>query len=437
MYKIKPLSKVKKTIIVPPDKSISHRAAIISSLSSGKTVISPFILSEDTSATLDCLKNCGVKAKLNQKTQALLIEGCGLRLPVKQKVNLQAKESGTTLRIFSGVLCGQRFSSCFNGWPALSIRPMSRITKPLRMMGADIEGKKIKGREYTPLVINPAKKLTGINYELPVASAQVKSAVLFLTLYSSSKTQIYEPFACRDHTERMLGMFGAKIERKNNIITAYPVKSLASPGKIFIPSDFSAAAFFIVLGLILKNSRILIKNVNLNPTRCGLLNVLKRMGADIEILNEKRYFEPYGDIIVKSSSLKGVEVKKEEIPLMVDEVPALCVAAAFAKGKTVIRGVKELKVKETDRIKSIVYNLGKMGVKVQALKYPAVREDDWMIKIEPAEEFKPAKFKSFSDHRTAMSAIIAAAASGKECFIDDIECINKSFPRFKALFEAL
>ncbi|MFH1503961.1 MAG: 3-phosphoshikimate 1-carboxyvinyltransferase [Candidatus Omnitrophota bacterium] len=335
------------------------------------------------------------------------------------------------------MLCGQKFPSCFKALPALAKRPMARITKPLRIMGADIKGKKIKSQEYAPLIINPSKELRGINYKLPIASAQIKSAILFASLYARGKTQITEINPCRDHSERMLSLFGARVKRKKGVIISYPAAELTSPGNIFVPSDFSSAAFFIVLGLILKDSKILIKNINLNPTRCGLLSALKRMGANIKIINKKNYFEPYGDILVKSSCLRGINISKEEIPLMIDEVPILCAAASFAKGTTIISGIKELKVKETDRINSMVYNLKQAGVKISSIKYFENRESNWLIKIQAPQKLKTAKFKSFSDHRTAMSLIIAGTASGEEYTIDDVNCINKSFPQFITLLESL
>ena len=435
MHKIKPLGKVKKKIQIPSDKSIFHRAIMFSSIAKGKTLITPFVLSDDTKATLNCIKKLGIKTKFIKKG-VLQIEGKGLYYPGKTKVHLFAAESGTTMRILSGILCGQKFPVVFDGALALKRRPMKRITQPLRLMGADICGRRRKNQEYPPLTVKPVSSLSGIKYKLPIASAQVKSAILLASLYAKEKTQISEPNISRDHTERMLSLFKAKIKRKGKVINLGIPKKLLSPKKIFIPSDFSSAAFFIVLGLILKNSKILIKNVNINATRAGLLSVLKRMGANIKILNKKNYYEPYADIEVRSSALKATVVKESQIPLMIDEVPILCVAASFAKGKTSIKGVGELKVKETDRIKSIVYNLKKAGVEINTHKCKAKSKKDWLIEINGGKA-KPGKFKSFSDHRTAMSMIVFASALDRQSSIDDIKCINKSFPEFISLMKSL
>jgi len=434
MYKIKPLEKIKKEIEIPPDKSISHRAAIISSLAKGKTKIYPFLSSSDTLTTLNCLKKMGVDVKL-QKDKTLIVEGCGFYFPKKEKVRLFAKDSGTTMRILSGVLSGQKFSSFFDASSSLRKRPMARITHPLRIMGARIQGKVVNSEEYPPLKIEPVNRLKGINYKLPIASAQVKSCLLLASLYTQEETTIIEPFLSRDHTERMLLLFGANLERKNKKIFLKRTKKINTPGKIFIPSDFSSASFFIVLGLILKDSELLIKNVNINPARCGLLNILRKMGAEIEIINKKDYFEPFADILVKSSSLKGVEVKENQISLMIDEIPVLCVAASLAKGKTVIKGIKELRVKETDRIYSMIHNLRKAKIDIKASSYQYKNKDDLLIEIKGGSPVA-SSFNSFSDHRTAMSMIILSLALKKESKIDEIKCIDKSFPQFIPLIES-
>ncbi|MBU1121482.1 MAG: 3-phosphoshikimate 1-carboxyvinyltransferase [Candidatus Omnitrophota bacterium] len=436
MYTITPITSIKKDIEVPADKSISHRAVLTSSLAKGKTIISPFLLSDDTYATLECIKKCGVRTKLEGNT--LVIEGVGKNLPVTGNIEFFAKESGTTIRIFSGVLCGQAEAYFkFNTSAALSRRPMSRITVPLRMMGADIKGTVLNNVEYPPLTISSSKLLNPIKYKMPVASAQVKSAIIYASLYAKGITEIKEPFLCRDHTERMITVFGGKVHKKGRTIFSQGESRLISPGKLFIPSDFSSAAFFIVLGLILRKSQLLIKNTNINPTRCGLLTVLRRMGAQIKVVNKNDYYEPSADILVKSSQLRAVEVKSCEVPLMIDEIPILAVAASFAKGITAIWGAKELKVKETDRINSMIYNLNKAGVEISSSKYMKGKTENWVIKIKGSNKLKPAKFKSFSDHRTAMSMIVLAKALDGDSMIDDIACINKSFPEFISLMEAL
>lgn len=436
MYEIRNLKRVNSEVNIPADKSISHRALILSSLARDRTRIEPFLESADTFATLDCLRRCGVKAEIRPKNR-LIIQGCGLYYPRKKQVKLQARESGTTFRIFSGVLAGQKFPVRFAAAPSLQKRPMRRIVEPLALMGAGIKARQFKAEKYPPFIIRPVETLRGIDYTLPVPSAQVKSAILLASLYAVTPTRVYEPFISRDHTERMLREFKVPLKRAKQAISITPPEKLISPNRIYVPADFSSAAFFIVLGLILKNSRILLKNVNLNPTRCGLLGVLRRMGADIKTTGRKKYFEPYADILVRSSQLKGVKVEPKEIPLMVDEIPALCVAASFARGRTLIRGLKELKVKETDRIQAALYNLRQAGVGIRAQKYSEESGSDWCLEINPARRFKEGKFKSFSDHRTAMSAVVLGAGSGKGSVIDDIECIDKSFPRFIDAFESL
>jgi len=436
MYRIKYLSNLAKGIDVPPDKSISHRAAIISSLCIGKTLIKPFLHSEDTLATVDCLEKLGVKTE--EKDSSLTVNGVGMYFPISERTDLYARESGTTMRILSGVLVAQKFPIEFRAAESLNKRPMDRIINPLSQMGAEIQGKNQGSILFDtepiispPLSISPSQKgIKGMEFNLEIASAQVKSAIILASLYADSQTIIRESHRSRDHTERMLKLFGADISVDRKEIICKPAKKLISPKELYIPSDFSSAAFFIVLGLILENAKITIKNVNINPSRCGLLKVLKEMGANIEITNQTEAYEPYGDITVKSSCLRGAVVEPDEVPSMIDEIPILCVAASFANGRTLIQGINELKVKETNRINSISKNLTIAGVKVEVDS-----EDE--IMIEGTKEHKPSHFMSFGDHRSAMSAIILGAAIGNNCTVDDIKCINKSFPQFIPLFESL
>lgn len=431
MYLIKPITKIIASINVPPDKSISHRALMLSAIANGQTKIEPFIASQDALATLDCLKQLGVKIKRGKKS--VIIYGRGKYFNKTKLVKLFARQSGTTLRILSGLLIGQKFPVVFDSSPELRKRPMARITLPLRKMGADITGKKQAQNEYPPIKIKPVEELSGINYTLPIASAQIKTAIIFAGLYAKTKTIITEPLLSRDHTERILAGLNGPILKKGKKIIISPLESLKVPSQIFIPGDFSSAAFFIVLGLILKDSEILLKNVNINPSRTGLLKVLNRMGANIVILKRKDCLEPYADIVVESSNLKGTVVRESEIPLMIDEIPILAVAASFAKGKTLIKRVKELKVKETDRINSMVYNLKKAGINIKAY----TKSGDWQMEIIGQGKFNSANFKSFSDHRTAMSMIIFAMASNHLSNLDDITCIDKSFPEFISIVEGL
>lgn len=436
MYRIKHLSNLAKEIDVPPDKSISHRAAIISSLCKDKTLIRPFLRSDDTLATLDCLRKLGVR--IEEKDALLIVEGVGMCFPGDAKLDICARESGTTMRILSGLLVAQKFPIEFRATESLKKRPMDRIINPLSQMGANISGIKQANSLFDaepttcpPLSILPSKDgIKGREFNLKIASAQVKSAIMFASLYADSPTIIHEPYQSRDHTERMLKLFSADVTVEGRKIVCNPVSGLISPKELYIPSDFSSAAFFIVLGLILENSELTIKNVNINPSRCQLLKVLKEMGANIEITNEIDSYEPYADIKVKSSSLRGAVVEPDEVPSMIDEIPILCVAASFAKGRTLIQGISELKVKETDRTNSISKNLSTAGVKVD------LSTDDEVM-IEGTKEHKPSHFMSFGDHRSAMSAIILGAAIGSNCTVDDVRCINKSFPQFISLFESL
>jgi 3-phosphoshikimate 1-carboxyvinyltransferase len=439
MYTITPIKKIEAKVTLPPDKSISHRAILFSSLNSRKTKIYPFLASNDIQATLDCVKKVGIKYYQDKSSQeAIYLQGKGLYFPNNQNVDLFAGDSGTTIRILSGLLVGQKFSSTFNAGSYLGKRPMGRIVYPLAEMGANIEGRKIakQGRQeiYPPLKIEPVSELVGKSYKLDIASAQVKSALLLAGLYAKGETIVEEPYQSRDHTERMLQSFGANIKRDKKAITLKPGSQLNLPDEIFVPADFSAAAFFIVLGLILKNSQITIKNVNLNPTRCGLLRVLERMNADITIENQNNQLEPYGDIIVRSSRLEATRVEPEEIPAMIDEVPILCVAASFASGQTQIKGLDELRVKEADRVDSMLSNLSKAGV---GITDKDDHQSGCQIIINGATKYKGVDFSSFADHRTAMSLVIFAKAAESNSSIDDIKCIDKSFPGFIKMVEEI
>ena len=434
MYKIKPISNIKKKINIPPDKSIFQRAVIISAILGKKTALFPFITNDDINASLNCIEKLGVK--LEKKKNSFTIYGEKLYFKIKKDIKLNAKQSATTLRILSGVLCGQKFSSYFDAEPSLRKRPMSRIIIPLKLMGADISGIKKDSEEYPPLLINPSK-LKGISYKMPIASAQVKSAILLASLYAEGKTEIFELHSTRDHTERMLSLFGVKIKKENKKIVLDKIK-IKSVEKLFIPGDFSSASFFIVLAALLKNSEVLLKDVNINPTRTQLLRVLERMNANIKIINKKKYFEPYGDILVKSSSLKATDIRIDEVPLMIDEIPIFCVAASFAEGTSTIYGVKELTVKESNRINSIVSNLRKIGVDINVKKFNINKEENLLIKIRGKKIYKSnIVFESFSDHRIAMSMIVLGKVLDGESYIDNIKCIDKSFPEFVSIIDSL
>ncbi|MDP1853469.1 MAG: 3-phosphoshikimate 1-carboxyvinyltransferase [Candidatus Omnitrophota bacterium] len=431
-----PASLLNASLYLPGDKSVSHRAVFISAISKGKTRVNNFLFSEDSLATIDAFCKLGVKIKLDKSSKRAVIFGKGLHGLSKPKTPIHIEESGTTYRILAGILSGQEFTSFLTAGKALSKRPMRRITEPLRLMGAEIKSKikniKSKIEEYPPLKIKGGN-LKAITYKIPVASAQVKSAILFAGLYAKGMTKVIEPLKTRDHTERMLKLFGANIKEKGKEITLTQ-HSLVSPGIIYIPADISSAAFFIVLASLLPGSDLIIKSLGINPTRAGLISKLKEMGAKIELRKENRdFFEPMADARVKSAALHGTTIKCMEIPLIIDELPIFMVAASLAKGKTVIEGAQELRVKETDRINSMQVNLKKMGANIRVKK----KGSDECIEIIGVDRLKGACVKSFGDHRTAMSMVIAGLlAQGRTC-LDDTGCIDKSFPGFIGILKHL
>jgi len=430
-----PLRPLQGKVVLPGDKSIAHRSLILSAIATGKTTIYNLSLNDDNLSTLKVLKQLGMdigevcKNRVTVSGRGLF----GLRQPFK---SIFINESGTTLRLLLGVLAGQNFKTIVTAGRSLSRRPMHRVTEPLRMMGARIIARhQVKGEEYPPLIISGGK-LKGITYRMPLASAQVKSAILLAGLYAQGKTTIIEKIKTRDHTERMLKLFKAKIKTKGNNIILEQADKLISPGKIYIPGDISSAAFFIVSAAILPKSKLFLKNVGLNPSRIGIVRVLMRMGADIKVTSRQPSvisYEPMGDLIVRSSFLKGTVVNKKEIPTLIDELPVLMVAASLAQGKTILKGTGELRVKETDRIRSMCENLRKMGAKIKIAK-GAHSED---IIIEGVKQLRGAKVKSFGDHRTAMSMVVAGFVAQGQTLIDDVSCISKSFPDFLKILKIL
>ncbi len=431
-FNILPSLSLKGSLSLPGDKSIAHRALILGAISSGKIRILNFPFNEDLLSTVHSFKKLGVKIILNRRKKEAVVFGVGLHGLQKPRNGVMIDESGTTFRLLLGLLSGQNFDSVLRAGKSLSKRPMARVIEPLRMMGASLKGvKRISGRrkeEYPPVSIKKSH-LKGIYYRLPVASAQVKSALLLATLYAAGKTIINEPVRTRDHTERILEEFQVKVLRKKNLWILAGGQEPVSPGIIYTPGDISSAAFFIIGACILKDSRITIRKVGLNPTRFGLINVLKRMGADITLkpyLSRRTGYEPIGDIVVTGSELKGVKVGRKEIPTLIDELPALMVAASFAKGLSIFEGVEELKVKETDRINSMASNLNRMGADFSIIKQGSSRK----IKIYGRGGLKGTALRSFNDHRTAMSLIIAGICASSKSVINDVSCIKKSYPGF-------
>ncbi|MCX7928024.1 MAG: 3-phosphoshikimate 1-carboxyvinyltransferase [Candidatus Omnitrophica bacterium] len=430
-------------IHLPGDKSIAHRACIISAISPATVIIKNFPLNNDCLETVKALGKLGIVFKFKKSTRGiadLKVKGKGLFGLTQPKRPILIKESGTTFRLLAGILCAQKFKTVLKAGASLAKRPMLRITFPLRLMGARINGylkkKKMNGRivyeEYPPLSIAPAR-LSGITYKLPVASAQVKSALLLASLYASGSTKIIEPVKTRDHTERMLKAFQAHISCKKNSIRIKGGRPLIAPKELFIPGDISSASFFIVLGLLLKNSYLVLRSISLNPSRMGVIKVLRQMGGYVKIKKDSVHStnEPMGNLIVKTSSLSACFINEREIPSLIDELPILMVAASLAKGKSIFKGVGELRVKETDRIKAMLYNLNKMGAQItlSSRKHSKAGEVEDII-IQGVDYLKGAKLKSFQDHRTAMSMIVAGLCAEGESYLDDVGCIAKSFPGF-------
>lgn len=422
---IKPARKIQGKVEVPSDKSISHRAALVGAIAEGRTRIRNFLKSDDTYATLHALERLGVKVERGGADD-ILIYGGGLFGLAPPRETIDAAESGTTIRLLAGLLAGQNFNCTISGKEGLLSRPMGRIIEPLRLMGADIKGAKRDG--FAPLVVKGAT-LKPITYTLPVPSAQVKSSILLAGLYAQGKTCVAEHLKTRDHTERMLRLFGATVSQGRDRVCVEGNPRLVGQD-ISIPSDISSAAFFVVAALLVENSELIIKGVGLNPTRTGVLDILADMGADIKLENTTGSdFEPKGDIVAKTSELIATSIEGEQLPRAIDELPVLMVAACFAKGRTLIKGASELRVKETDRIRSMAANLAKMSANIK------VADDD--IIIEGTGRLSGASLSSFSDHRTAMSSIVAALASRGPSQIDGLECLNKSFPSFLSVLTSV
>ena len=419
-------SPLKGEIEVPGDKSISHRAIFISALAEGKSKIKNFLYADDCLKTVDLVRSLGVYINFESENE-VIVEGANLKNFKEPEDIIYAGNSGTTVRIGSGILASLPFLSILTGDESLRKRPMKRIVEPLRKMGAKIFGR--KNNSYLPLVIKGGK-LKPISYKLPIASAQVKSCILLAGIFCEGKTEVIEPYLSRDHTERMLRFFGAFLEREGLKVNIYGRGKLSSQ-EIVIPGDFSSAAYFIVGALIKEGSEILIKNVGINPTRIGLIDVLKRMGAHIEILNKREISnEEVADIYVKSSKLKAIKLNEKEIvPRMIDEFPILFVAAAKAEGISEIRNIKELRVKESDRISSMAEGLRKFGVNVEEL-------EDGII-IEGRDSFLSCQCNSFNDHRVAMALSILALSNFFKTKILNIDCINVSFPNFFKILKNL
>lgn len=410
------IQKIKKAagqIKVPGDKSISHRAVMLGSLANGVTEISGFLKGADCLSTIDCFRKMGIDIDINGEN--VTVHGNGLRGLLKPDEMLYTGNSGTTTRLLCGILAGQNFDTSITGDASIQKRPMGRVVQPLSMMGAKIEN------EYCPLYIT-GTKLHGIDYKMPVASAQVKTAIILAGLYADGETVIHEIEKSRDHTELMLSAMGADLTVDNLDITVKPTNDLTAVN-VDVPGDISSAAFFLVLGAIMPNSQITVTNVGINPTRTGIIDVLKDMGANITLENvHTSAGETVADITVRSSSLKGTTVGGDIIPRLIDELPIIAVAAVFADGQTVIKDAQELKVKETNRIRAVVDEFNKCGIDI-------TETDDGMI-INGGKSIHGADFKTYGDHRMAMSLTVLAQLADGESTLDDSDCACVSYPTF-------
>ena len=419
------VNKLKGNIFVPGDKSISHRSLILGSISQGETRVYNLLNSLDCLRTLECMQSLGVKIELDEDS-SVNIEGKGLYGLKEPKDILDVGNSGTTIRLLAGLLSGQDFYSVLNGDDSIRKRPMKRVVEPLRLMGADIWGR--KDGQFAPLSIR-GNKLNPLHYTLPIPSAQIKSAIMLASLYAVGETVINEPIRCRDHTERMLEIMQADLKISPPEIKVMGRKELRGTD-IFIPGDISSAAYFIAAAGMLKDSQIIIKQVGVNPTRTGIIEILKKMGTKIDILNYQiKSNEPQADLMIEYSKLKGVEIKKENVPFLIDELPLIAVSATQAQGKTVVSGAKELRVKETDRIKAIVSELKKMGADIEE------REDGFTVN--GPTRLQGAVCESYNDHRIAMSLAVAALLAEGKTIIKNSECIDISFPGFEKTLQNL
>lgn len=411
-------------ITVPGDKSISHRAVIFGALALGKTRIEGFLAGEDCLSTVACIRQLGVPVAVNGET--VLVDGVGLDGLREPADVLNAGNSGTTARLLLGVLAGQPFYSVLTGDASLRSRPMARVTAPLARMGARFWGR--DGGKLLPVSVQGGR-LSPLAYSSPVASAQVKSAVLLAGLFAEGQTVVREPEKSRDHTERMLAAFGAAVQTAGNEVCVQGRPQLQ--GRLVqVPGDISSAAFFLVAASIVPGSDLLIRNAGLNPTRTGILDVLTEMGADITVLNfREESGEPVADIRVRHASLRAAEIGGADIPRLIDELPVLAVAAACAQGTTIVRDAAELRVKESDRIAVITEELSKLGVKI------AARADGFAV--EGGGTLAGGSVSGRGDHRIAMSLCVAALVANSPVTLDDPACIAVSYPAFPETLDTL
>ena len=416
-YKVTPSKICDASVTVPGDKSISHRALILGSIAEGRTRISGFLAGEDCLATASAVRALGVQIEPRGPTE-MIIEGVGLHGLQAPAHILDLGNSGTAMRLMAGMLAGQSFSSTLTGDASLTSRPMGRIIKPLTLMGAAIEA---DCDGTPPLQITGGLRLRGISYAMPVASAQVKSAILLAGLYAGGATTVKEPAVTRDHTERMLRAMGATVTAEDGRVTLAGGQQLQGC-EVTVPADLSSATFIILVTLLSQDADIIIKNVGINPTRTGVIDILRGMGADIQLENSRNFGEePVADIRVRASRLQGYDVDPALVSLAIDEFPALFVAAAAAQGVTTFTGIGELRVKESDRIAAMADGMRRLGIKVDESRDGAVVHGG---------RFTGGEVESYHDHRVAMSLAMAATIAENEVLIRDVDNVNTSFPGF-------
>ena len=411
-------------IVVPGDKSISHRSVMFGAVAQGITTVTGFLMGEDCLSTVACFKRLGIKIEQNE--EKMIIHGTGWDGLQEPSEVLDVGNSGTTIRLMMGILAGRPFHSTLIGDASIGKRPMTRVSIPLSQMGAKIEGR--QNGEYTPLSIRGGG-IHGITYKTPVASAQVKSSILLAGLQAEGTTTVIEPEKSRDHTERMIRQFGGTVENDGLAVSVRGGQALKGT-EVHVPGDISSAAFFLVAGAIVPNSTITLTNVGLNPTRTGILDVMKDMGADITIkMQDDAQHEPSGDITIKTSDLKGTIIGGEVIPRLIDEIPVIALLATQAEGTTIIKDAAELKVKETNRIDTVVNELSKLGSSIEAT-------DDGMI-IHGKQTLLGGTVSSHGDHRIGMMLAIAGLICQKEVSLEDKEAISISYPQFFADLQSL
>jgi 3-phosphoshikimate 1-carboxyvinyltransferase len=408
---------LKGVIEIPGDKSISHRSVMFGSIANGVTRVTNFLPGDDCLSTISCFRKLGVVIEENENEITIYGNGFdGLKEPNDL---LDVGNSGTTIRLLLGILAGRPFHSSLIGDHSIGKRPMTRVTEPLKTMGAKIDGR--KNGEFTPLSMRGGS-LNPIHYQMPVASAQVKSALILAGLQAEGETTIIEKAESRDHTERMIRKFGGEIQKDNRTITVKGGQNLIA-SDILVPGDISSAAFFLVAGAIVPDSEIVLKNVGLNPTRTGIIEIMKKMGANLEIhQNVADAFEPVGDLTIKTSSLKGTVIEGDVIPRLIDEIPIIALLATQAEGKTIIKDASELKVKETNRIDTVVQELTKLGASIEAT-------EDGMI-IQGGTALKGGTVSSHGDHRIGMMLAIASLLCKDEVHLENPEAISVSYPNF-------